>query len=144
MEDANQRLDPLCFDRPNIRYHVRVKNGDKHQLLDFIRSEHPEGSGIVYARTRKRTESIAEWLSQQGVDALPYHAGLPPEVRMGNQKRFQENSTRVIVATVAFGKGKADGHRSSDKRMSPMGKAARPDRISGWQEISQFCSGADL
>ena len=93
------------FDRPNIRYHVRVKNGDKHQLLDFIRSEHPEGSGIVYARTRKRTESIAEWLSQQGVDALPYHAGLPTEVRMGNQKRFQENSTRVIVATVAFGMG---------------------------------------
>ncbi len=46
------------FDRPNIRYHVRVKNRDKHQLLDFILSEHPEGSGIVYARTRKRTESI--------------------------------------------------------------------------------------
>ena len=96
------------FDRPNIRYHVRVKNRDKHQLLDFIRSEHPEGSGIVYARTRKRTESIAEWLSQQGVVALPYHAGLPPEVRMGNQKRFQENSTRVMVATIAFGMGIAN------------------------------------
>ena len=96
------------FDRPNIRYHVRVKNRDKHQLLDFIRSEHAEGSGIVYARTRKRTESIAEWLSQQGVDALPYHAGLPTEVRMGNQKRFQENSTRVMVATIAFGMGIAN------------------------------------
>ncbi|MEJ2587682.1 MAG: DNA helicase RecQ [Deltaproteobacteria bacterium] len=93
------------FDRPNIQYHVQVKNRDKHQLLDFIRSKHPEGSGIVYARTRKRTESIAAWLCQQGVDAMPYHAGLPPEVRMENQKRFQEDLTRVIVATIAFGMG---------------------------------------
>ena len=93
------------FDRPNIRYHVQIKNRDKHQLLDFIRREHPEGSGIVYARTRKRTESISAWLSQQGVDALPYHAGLPPEMRMENQKRFQENGTRVMVATIAFGMG---------------------------------------
>ena len=111
-KDILEKLD-LCeakvfissFDRPNIRYHVRVKNRDRHQLLDFIRGEHPEGSGIVYARTRKRTESFAEWLSEQGVDTLPYHAGLPPEERMENQKRFQENSTRVIVATIAFGMG---------------------------------------
>lgn len=93
------------FDRPNIHYQVQVKNRDKHQLINFIRSKHPEASGIVYARTRKRTENIAEWLSQRGVHALPYHAGLPPEVRMENQKRFQENRIRVIVATIAFGMG---------------------------------------
>ncbi len=93
------------FDRPNIRYHVRVKNRDKRQLLDFIRGKHANQSGIVYVRTRKRTESIASWLSQQGVDAFPYHAGLSPEVRMENQKQFQESSDRVIVATIAFGMG---------------------------------------
>ena len=111
-KDILEKLD-LCqakvfissFDRPNIHYHVQVKKRDKHQLLDFIHREHPEGSGIVYVRTRKRTESIAAWLSEQGVDALPYHAGLPQEMRKENQKRFQENSARVMVATVAFGMG---------------------------------------
>lgn len=93
------------FDRPNISYRVRAKQGDKQQLLDFIRTEWPEGSGIVYVRTRKRSESIASWLSQQGIDALAYHAGLPPDIRSGNQKRFQENDTQVIVATIAFGMG---------------------------------------
>jgi len=93
------------FDRPNIRYHVQVKNRDKYQLLNFIRREHGNESGIVYVRTRKRTESIASWLSRRGVDALPYHAGLAPEVRMENQKQFQESSHRVMVATIAFGMG---------------------------------------
>lgn len=93
------------FDRPNICYRAQVKQGDKQQLLSFIRAEHPENSGIVYVRTRKRSDSIASWLSKQGVDALSYHAGLSPEQRFENQKRFQENDTRVIVATIAFGMG---------------------------------------
>ncbi len=93
------------FDRPNICYRVQAKRGDKQQLLDFIRKEQPEGSGIVYVRTRKRSESIASWFTQRGIDALPYHAGLPSDIRFENQKRFQENDTRVIVATIAFGMG---------------------------------------
>jgi ATP-dependent DNA helicase RecQ len=93
------------FDRPNINYRVQAKQGDKQQLLAFIRKEQPEGSGIVYVRTRKRTEKIASWLTQQGIAALPYHAGLPADIRFENQKRFQENDTRVIVATIAFGMG---------------------------------------
>jgi len=93
------------FDRPNICYRAQVKQGDKQQLLSFIRAEHPEDSGIVYVRTRKRSESIASWLSEQGVDALSYHAGLPPDQRFENQKHFQANDTRVIVATIAFGMG---------------------------------------
>ncbi len=93
------------FDRPNINYRVQAKQGDKQQLLAFIRKEQPEGSGIVYVRTRKRTETIASWLTQQGIAALPYHAGLPADIRFENQKRFQENDTRVIVATIAFGMG---------------------------------------
>jgi ATP-dependent DNA helicase RecQ len=93
------------FDRPNICYRAQVKQGDKQQLLAFIRKEHPKGAGIVYVRTRKRTESIASWLSKQGVSALAYHAGLSPELRSEHQKRFQENNTQVIVATIAFGMG---------------------------------------
>jgi len=105
LELRQARIFISSFDRPNIRYHVQVKNRDKQQLLDFIRREHPGESGIVYVRTRKRTESIASWLSQRGVDAFPYHAGLSSEVRMKNQKLFQESSNRVIVATIAFGMG---------------------------------------
>jgi ATP-dependent DNA helicase RecQ len=93
------------FDRPNISYRVQTKQGDKQQLLAFIRKEHPRGSGIVYVRTRKRTETIASWLAGRNIAALPYHAGLPAEVRIGNQRRFQANDTRVIVATIAFGMG---------------------------------------
>ena len=93
------------FDRPNISYRVQAKRGDKQQLLAFIRREQPRGSGIVYVRTRKRTELIASWLTRHGIAALPYHAGLSADTRFENQKRFQENDTRVIVATIAFGMG---------------------------------------
>jgi ATP-dependent DNA helicase RecQ len=93
------------FDRPNISYRVQAKRGDKQQLLAFIRKEQPRGAGIVYVRTRKRTEMIASWLTSKGIAALPYHAGLSAETRFENQRRFQENDTQVIVATIAFGMG---------------------------------------
>ncbi len=93
------------FDRANICYHVEAKQGDKGQLLGFIRREWPDGSGIVYVRTRKRSEAIAAWLTQRGIGALAYHAGLPAEERSENQKRFQDNDTQVVVATIAFGMG---------------------------------------
>jgi ATP-dependent DNA helicase RecQ len=93
------------FDRPNICYRVQAKQQDKRQLLDFIRREHPRDPGIVYVRTRKRTGGIAAWLSGQGIEALCYHAGLPAETRLENQKRFQENAVQAIVATIAFGMG---------------------------------------
>ena len=93
------------FDRPNIRYAIEVKKDPRKQLLQFIRESHPADSGIVYCLSRKLTEETAEWLSQQGRRALPYHAGLSPEVRARNQQRFLREEGIVMVATIAFGMG---------------------------------------
>jgi ATP-dependent DNA helicase RecQ len=92
------------FDRPNIRYFVRVKTDARRQLLEFMR-EHRGESGIVYCLSRDKTESTAEWLSGEGFNALPYHAGLPAERRAAHQRRFLAEDGLVIVATIAFGMG---------------------------------------
>jgi ATP-dependent DNA helicase RecQ len=75
---AEGRTFVAGFDRPNIRYAIEVKKDPRKQLLRFIQESHPADSGIVYCLSRKLTEETAEWLSQQGRRALPYHAGLPP------------------------------------------------------------------
>ncbi len=93
------------FDRPNIRYRVVEKVRQRDQLLEFMQTSHRGDSGIVYCLSRKKVEAIAEWLQKQGWKALPYHAGLPPEVRQRNQERFQREDGVVIVATIAFGMG---------------------------------------
>jgi len=93
------------FDRPNIRYRVKLKKRERSQLLAFIRREHPEQTGIVYVRTRKRADQTAEWLQEQGVTALSYHAGQEQEIRLRNQERFLNEDNVVMVATVAFGMG---------------------------------------
>ncbi len=93
------------FDRPNIRYRVQLKKRDRHQLLQFIRDEHPAAAGIVYVRTRKRVETVARFLGEQGLEALPYHAGLDAATRRRHQKRFINADGVVIVATIAFGMG---------------------------------------
>ena len=93
------------FDRPNIRYRVQLKHRERRQLLAFIRREHPGESGIVYLRTRKRVEALAQYLKAQGVAALPYHAGLDAVTRRRHQKRFINEDGVVITATIAFGMG---------------------------------------
>ncbi|TPW13675.1 MAG: ATP-dependent DNA helicase RecQ, partial [Halothiobacillaceae bacterium] len=93
------------FDRPNIRYHVTEKNSPREQLLNFIRREHRGDAGIVYCLSRKKVEAVAEWLSQKGVIALPYHAGLSAEIRKRHQVRFLHDEGIVMVATIAFGMG---------------------------------------
>lgn len=93
------------FDRPNIFYRIVDKRNVKEQLLEFIRYEHSGDCGIVYCLARRTTEELAEYLSQCGVTALPYHAGLPSEVRAANQARFLREEGVVMVATVAFGMG---------------------------------------
>ena len=92
------------FDRPNIGYAVQVKSDARGQLLKFLQTHRGE-AGIVYCLSRKKTESIASWLCGQGFEALPYHAGLAPEVRRENQRRFLAEDGLVIVATIAFGMG---------------------------------------
>lgn len=93
------------FDRPNIQYRIVTKDNPRRQLLDFIRAEGAGEAGIVYALSRKSVEQTAEFLSANGINALPYHAGLPQEVRARNQSRFLREEGIVIVATIAFGMG---------------------------------------
>ncbi|WP_293227756.1 DNA helicase RecQ [Paludibacterium sp.] len=93
------------FDRPNLFYQVVEKHNAKKQLLSFIQNEFPGVSGIVYCLSRKRVEETAEWLSENGIHALPYHAGLSHEVREANQRAFIRDDAVVMVATVAFGMG---------------------------------------
>ncbi len=110
-EEIVQRLhldDPgifiAGFDRPNIRYLVQGKQEEKKQLHAFLSGRQGE-AGIVYCMSRKKTESIAEWLRSKGFDALPYHAGLDADTRAEHQRRFLAEDGVVIVATIAFGMG---------------------------------------
>ncbi len=93
------------FDRPNIRYTVVVKDNARAQLKRFLADGRRGQSGIVYCLTRKRVEEIAHWLASEGWTALPYHAGLDPEVRTLNQDRFIREEGVIVVATIAFGMG---------------------------------------
>ncbi|MCO8269997.1 DNA helicase RecQ [Actinoplanes sp. TRM 88003] len=93
------------FDRPNIQYRIVPKNEPRKQLLELLRTEHPGDSGIVYCLSRASVERTAEFLQQNGVNALPYHAGLDNRVRAANQSRFLREDGLVMVATIAFGMG---------------------------------------
>jgi len=93
------------FDRPNIQYRIDPKDRPREQLLRFITAEHDGDAGIVYCMSRKSVETIAAWLNDRGVPALPYHAGLDAQVRHTHQERFLREEGIVIVATIAFGMG---------------------------------------
>ncbi len=93
------------FDRPNITYAISDGNNPKQRLLKFLELKHKGDAGIVYCLSRKKVEAIAQWLRDQGRVALPYHAGLPNEVKQRNQQRFLREEGVIIVATIAFGMG---------------------------------------
>ena len=93
------------FDRPNIQYRIAPKNSPRRQLLDLLRTEHDGDAGIVYCLSRNSVEETAEFLTAQGIRAVPYHAGLPAPVRARNQATFLREDGVVVVATIAFGMG---------------------------------------
>jgi len=93
------------FDRPNIRYRIENKGEVRKQLLSLIKGEHPADSGIVYALSRNTVEKTAQFLADNGLKALPYHAGLDSRLRAATQSRFLREDGIIIVATIAFGMG---------------------------------------
>ncbi len=93
------------FDRPNIHYAINEGQNGREQLWRFIEQNHARDAGIVYCLSRKKVESIAQWLQAKGRQALPYHAGLADETRRLHQQRFLREEELIIVATIAFGMG---------------------------------------
>ena len=92
------------FDRPNICYRIAEKRNPRQQLRHFLEG-HEGNAGIVYCLSRKKVEETAAWLTEQGWTALPYHAGLPADMRQRNQARFLNEESVIMVATIAFGMG---------------------------------------
>jgi ATP-dependent DNA helicase RecQ len=101
--DARQFVS--SFDRPNIRYQIVEKANGRKQLLDFISAEHVGDCGIVYCLSRKKVEETAEFLNENGIRAMPYHAGMEYAKRSANQAKFLREENIVMVATIAFGMG---------------------------------------
>lgn len=93
------------FDRPNIQYRIQLKDKPRQQLLTFLRDEQSGNAGVIYCLSRNKVEKTAEWLCDEGFSALPYHAGLPAELRQHNQQRFLREDGIIMVATIAFGMG---------------------------------------
>ena len=103
LTDATQYVS--SFDRPNIRYRIEAKAQPLQQLLTLLNTEHPGDAGIVYCLSRASVEKTAQFLVDNGIAALPYHAGLDSKIRASNQSRFLREDGMVMVATIAFGMG---------------------------------------
>ena len=103
LQEARQFVS--SFDRPNISYTIVEKREATQQLLRFISREHLGEAGIVYCQSRKRVEEVANLLCDEGIAALPYHAGLDNKVRQANQDQFLRDEGIVMAATIAFGMG---------------------------------------
>ncbi len=93
------------FDRPNIRYRISLKDHAKQRVSKFLQQDHPGEAGIIYCLSRKRVDAVAKWLQDEGLDALPYHAGMEKHSRTLNQQRFIMEEGVIMVATIAFGMG---------------------------------------
>ncbi len=92
------------FNRANIRYTVEEKKRSFERLLEFLEKRKGE-SGIIYCLSRASTETLANDLAEEGIEALPYHAGMDREQRSRHQDLFLRDEVKIIVATIAFGMG---------------------------------------
>ncbi len=101
----NSRIFISSFDRPNIHYTICEADNPKKQLLEFIKENHKNDSGIIYCTSRKKVEETAIWLAKEGFDTLPYHAGMDNKMREKNLEKFLLNDSIIMVATIAFGMG---------------------------------------
>jgi len=101
----DSRIFVAGFDRPNIHYKIDVSNNPKKQLLDFIKKNHQNDSGIVYCISRKKVEETAEWLKVEGFNVFAYHAGMDGKLRQKNLEKFLLDDAVIMVATIAFGMG---------------------------------------
>lgn len=101
----NSRVFVASFDRPNINYTICESNNPKKQLLDFIKKNHQDDSGIVYCISRKKVEETAQWLKEEGFNVFAYHAGMDNKLRQKNLEKFLLNDAVIMVATIAFGMG---------------------------------------
>ena len=99
------RVFIASFDRPNIRYRIAERDNPRKQLLQFIQEEHPDQAGIVYCFTKKSVDEVTEFLRDEGINALAYHADKEHETREEHLSRFVRDDAVVMVATVAFGMG---------------------------------------
>lgn len=98
------RIFKASFNRKNLYYQIKPKDNPYHQILHYLKSRKKD-SGIIYCQSRKTVESLTTSLQAEGYRVLPYHAGLPAEVRTENQERFIHDDVEIIVATIAFGMG---------------------------------------
>lgn len=106
LELQDPHIHVASFNRPNLYYEVRPKSSQKQAYIDlFQQVQRTEGAGIIYCLSRKRVDEVTARLQQDGISALPYHAGLSDAVRRENQDTFIRDDARVMVATVAFGMG---------------------------------------
>ncbi len=104
LELRNPEIFIASFNRPNLTYRVIPKAKASAQVIEFVRGR-PDEAGIVYAQSRRAAESLATKLSEAGIAAAPYHAGLKADERAQNQEAFLRDEVRVICATIAFGMG---------------------------------------
>jgi len=102
LQQAQVFLD--SFDRPNLLYRVETRDNANTQLRTAL-ARHPGESAIVYCGSRQRCEKVAATLTEKGISALPYHAGMSAQQRRENQQRFIYDEVNVMVATIAFGMG---------------------------------------
>jgi len=101
----NPEIIVTGFDRPNLKFGV-IRASDAQKCLEILEIvRHVDGSGIIYAGTRQKVESLLEYLLTSGVNATGYHAGMEIEDRKAAQNDFMDNRARIIIATNAFGLG---------------------------------------